>query len=384
MATPDWAGLIGYKTRAQLMEAAEARWRELGGFITNFNVGGVFRTVVELGVEMISAVHDLALAIVPKGFLQWADGEWLSAKAAEVSVTPQAARKARWNLLIGRPGPSGNVVIPAHSRYRTRTTALGDVLIYDQPDQVILPDGQTSVMVLAEALETGSRYNVAPGAICEFVTAIPGVATVTNPADGLVTEGLDDEEPEAVRLRARLRWPSLSRGVIREAYEAFAREVPGVVDVAVQDQHPRGDGTVDVVIVGEAGAPSDELLAAVDASIRPRIPQCVDLLVMGPVLLPVTVVIRVIIPTDRGETAATEAAIVQAVESLLATGDLVNVPRLGVGRSLWLSRLLALAMAGPNVFEADVVEPAANVQADAGELVTLAGPVVVHVSRGQP
>ncbi len=384
MATPDWAGLIGFKSRAQLMDAAEARWRALGGSITNFNVGGVFRTVIELTVEMVSAVHDLALSIVPKGFLQWADGDWLPTKAAEVGVVPHAARKARWALDVGRVGTSGNVVIPAHSRYRTRTTAQGEVLVYDQVDQVILPDGQSVALVLVEALEAGARYNVAPGAICEFVTAVPGVSTVSNPADGLVTEGTDDESPESVRTRAQLRWPSLSRGAVREAYESWTREVVGVADVAVLDQHPRGDGTVDVIVTGTAGAPSDELIAAVDAYLRLRVPQCVDLLVRGPVLVPVTVVVRVSIPTDRGDTAATSAVVLQSIESLMATGAVVDVPRLAVGKSLWCSRLLALAMDGPDVFEGEVIEPAANVQVDAGELVVLDVPVTVQVGRAQP
>jgi uncharacterized phage protein gp47/JayE len=384
VATPDWAGMIGYKSRDQLMADAEERWRALGGTITNFNAGGVFRTVVELAVETVSAVHDLALAVVPQGFLAWATGDWLIAKAADTATTPQEPRKARWTLVVSRAGTTGNVVIPAGSRYRTRTTALGDVLVYDQLEDVILLDGESATEVLVEALEVGTAYNVAPGAICEFVTVIPGVEAVTNPADGLVIEGLDDEDPESLRNRAQLQWPSLSRGAVREAYEAWAREVPGVVDVQVDDEHPRGDGSVDVTIVGQAGAPTPDLLDEVDAHIRSKIPNCVNLLVKGPTLAPQHVHLRLWLPLDRGNKTAAEVAGQAAVESLLATGADPAVPRLPLGQGLRLARLTDISMDVADVYDVDVLSPEASVPGVPGQLVTLADAVVVDVVRGTP
>ena len=382
MAT-DWRSLIGHQTRDELLAWALGRWVDLGGKITNMNIGGVYRTLLELSVEALATLHDRALALVPQGFLSDAQGGWLALRLDDLGTSLLPAARARWHLVVSRADPDGgNVSLPASVEYRTRTTALGDVLRFRQVEAAMLLDGEGSVQVLVEALEPGARYNVAPNSIVEFVTLIAGVDSVTNPPDGLVREGADEERPEDARRRARLRWPTLSRGAVREAYEAWAREVPGVVDVAVDDQHPRGQGTVDVVVTGAGGGPSTELLDTVDALIRSRMPQCVSLLVRGPVLIPTAVRLRAVLPLDRGDSVATQATLAARVESLLATGARPDTPRLRIGQDLFRGRLVAMSMgAVPELMDLVVESPQANVPALAGELVVLDGAVEVLVER---
>ncbi len=382
MAT-DWRSLIGHQTRDEILAWALARWVALGGKITNMNVGGVYRTLLELSVEALATLHDRALAVVPQGFLSDAQGGWLNLRLEDLGTALLPAVAARWNLVVSRDDPDGgNVSLPADSEYRTRTTALGDVLRFRQVEAAMLLDGEASAQVLVEAIEAGTRYNVAPDSIVEFVTAIPGVDAVTNPAGGLVREGVDEEQPDDARSRARLRWPALARGVVRETLEAWAREVPGVVDVAVDDEHPRGQGTVDVIVTGTSGAPSSELIAAVDELIGVRLLQCVNLLVRGPVLLLTAVRMRAVLPLDRGDEATTKAVVAARVESLLATGARADTPRLRIGQDLFRGRLVALGMAAvPELLDLVVELPDDNVPASAGELVVLDGPVEVLVER---
>lgn len=382
MAT-DWRSLIGHQTRDEILAWALARWVALGGKITNMNVGGVYRTLLELSVEALATLHDRALAVVPQGFLSDAEDGWLSLRLEDLGTALQPAVAARWNLVVSRSDPDGgNVSLPVDSEYRTRTTALGEVLRFRQVEAAMLLDGEAWVQVLVEAIEAGTRYNVAPDSIVEFVTAIPGVDAVTNPAGGLVREGVDEEQPDDARSRARLRWPALARGVVRETLEAWAREVPGVVDVAVDDEHPRGQGTVDVIVTGTSGAPSSELIAAVDELIGVRLLQCVNLLVRGPVLLLTAVRMRAVLPLDRGDEATTKAVVAARVESLLATGARADTPRLRIGHDLFRGRLVALGMAAvPELLDLVVELPDDNVPALAGELVVLDGPVEVLVER---
>lgn len=382
MAT-DWRSLIGHQTRDEILAWALGRWVALGGKITNMNIGGVYRTLLELSVEALATLHDRALAVVPQGFLSDAQGAWLGLLLEDLGTALQPAVAARWNLVVSRADPDGgNVSLPADSEYRTRTTALGDVLRFRQVEAVMLLDGEASVQVLVQAVETGARYNVAPDSIVEFVTAIPGVDAVTNPAGGLVREGVDQEQPDDARSRGRLRWPALARGVVRETLEAWAREVPGVVDVSVDDEHPRGQGTVDVIVTGTSGAPSAELIAAVSTLIGARLLQCVNLLVRGPVLLLTAVRLRAVLPLDRGDEANTKAVIAARVESLLATGARSDTPRMRIGQDLFRGRLVALGMAAvPELLDLVVELPGDHVAALAGELVVLDGPVEVLVDR---
>ena len=54
-----------------------------------------------------------------------------------------------------------------------------------------------------------------------------------------------------------------------------------MADVKILDQHPRGQGTVDIIIKGTAGVPTLELLENVKTAIAAEAPQNDDYLVKG-------------------------------------------------------------------------------------------------------
>lgn len=62
--------------------------------------------------------------------------------------------------------------------------------------------------------------------------------------------------------RYRLQWAA-NNGCTKYAYKAWALSVPGVSSVEILDQHPRGQGTVDVVVRGSAVLPTEALLERV-------------------------------------------------------------------------------------------------------------------------
>ena len=70
-------------------------------------------------------------------------------------------------------------------------------------------------------------------------------------------------------------------GYSKYFYERIARSVTGVADVKILDQHPRGQGTVDIIIKGTAGVPTLELLENVKTAIAAEAPQNDDYLVKG-------------------------------------------------------------------------------------------------------
>ena len=127
-----------------------------------------------------------------------------------------------------------------------------------------------------------ARYNIAAGLITQLVTNVAGIDYVTNQEGWITREGSDDEEDETLRSRAIGKWSQLSVGGGRDAYIAWAQEIPGAVAVQVDDEHPRGQGTIDVIITGTVGLPTPELIAEVQTHIDQRRPLCADVLVIGP------------------------------------------------------------------------------------------------------
>lgn len=65
------------------------------------------------------------------------------------------------------------------------------------------------------------------------------------------------------------RWMKSYTGTIEEKLRNAAKAVPGVLDARIDAQHPRGQGTVDVIVTGAAGEASPELIRKVGEAIEP-------------------------------------------------------------------------------------------------------------------
>jgi phage-related baseplate assembly protein len=138
------------------------------------------------------------------------------------------------------------------------------------------------MIATVEAEEYGRQGNVTQGMICEIATTIPGVDGVINDADSLVVEACDKELDGPLQERYVLAWKNVN-GLTKYAYESWARSVPGVISARVMDLHPRGQGTVDVVVKGAAGIPTQELIDKVKEVIEVNRPINDDVKVKGPV-----------------------------------------------------------------------------------------------------
>jgi uncharacterized phage protein gp47/JayE len=381
---PDWRSMLGLQTMDELLTTAFTRLQEAGSAITNLNVGGVFRTLLELSSQGVADLHGLLELVLPQGFARYATGAWLDLHAQDVGLTRHPATQTEGEVVFFRTGSSGNVAIPAGVIVRTLTSSQGEQLEYQVATETILPDGETEAAVPVQASTTGSRYNVAAGMIAELVTHVAGVEGVRNDEDWITSEGTDQETDANLRQRHQERWPALASGATAAAYRSWAREIAGVVDVGVDDAFPRGEGTADVIITGTAGQPSAELVDEVQALIDDRKPLCSDILVRGPGDIETPVRVRVYLPLDRGDEDAVEVYVLERVGSLLSSGDVEDVPRLSIGQNLTRARLFFLAMGAPEAWNVDVELPAADVVAGDGDLVSLDGAAEVIVERAEP
>lgn len=100
-----------------------------------------------------------------------------------------------------------------------------------------------------EARNPGSAGNI-PTQTLELVTPVAGV---TAQFLGTFTSvGADQESDAKLKERARAKWGTLRVTKIRAGVENLVRNAaPAVFSVGIDDQNPRGPGTVDVYLAGE-------------------------------------------------------------------------------------------------------------------------------------
>jgi len=381
----NWRELIGIKSFSELIDDARLKLAAGDSKITNWTVGGVFRTLIEVCCWGLAQLYSLLLTVIPMGFLEYATGKWLDLKAADVDVTRRIAVKTQGRVLFSRSGETDDlnmvVVISAGSIVKTNILDDGKELRYFVTQEMILASGETSIAVPVEAEFAGSAYNVGDGYIRVLVTHIPGIDAVTNSADWLTLEGADEESDISLRRRYQLRWHELSTGSTAKAYESWAYTIPGVIDVSVDDEHPRGDGTVDVIIASTTGAPTEALKNSVKAYIDTKRPECSDVRVLAPDLKTIDLDITMILFPDRGESEVVKTAVESVIQKFFFyhdDGDDIEAQK--IGDDYLNARLIRYLMAIQHVFNVRINSPAADVVVARSELATV-GTININIER---
>jgi uncharacterized phage protein gp47/JayE len=361
--------ILPIKTFEQLIGEVVARLRQAGFRITNLRPGGVFYTLLEVTGQGLADLYNLLKQVASQMYLDTAVGDWLDLKVAEFGVARKPAVKARGNVTFYRAGASGNVVIPAGTVVATPVDRTGKRLQFVVTADTVLQEGSGQVEVPVEAELAGAAYNVGPGTINQLVTHIAGV-TVSNGENWLTREGADTEDDDSLRKRAKMVWTTAATGGTKAAYIAWGLEVPGVVVVRVNDQHPRGQGTVDVIITGTAGIPSADLVAQVQAYIDERRPLCADVLVMGPEPVAVDFNVVLYVARDYGDTSGIAAQAAEVIDIMFRYGDRDHPeirkasPDYGVSRAQVISNLMTI----PDVVNVELIAPAEDVPVNTYQL----------------
>ena len=221
-------------------------------------------------------------AILDKGFVATAAGEYLDRKAAEQGLYRKEATKAITTVTI--TGTEGAVI-------REGDRVAGDTVTFVCIEtKTIDASGQAYVRVECE--EAGSVGNVPVGAIKYYPVKLTGLETVTNLEKA--ENGYDGEEDEALRQRYldKVQTPATSGN--KHHYRNWAKEVPGVGDARVfpltNAQGNKENGTVKVVIIdADKKAASVELISEVTAKIEEVRPIGASVVVQSAVKVPINV-----------------------------------------------------------------------------------------------
>jgi len=308
---------------------------------------GVVRGLIEIWAWGLYQLYQFMAKVFKQLFPSLATGVWLDLHCLQVGVTRQEATKATGRVRFSRADTDENVIINRGKVLKTKPDGLGDVVSFVVTEQVVLPAGQESILVDVESEDYGRRANVTAGMICRMPTVIPGIDAVSNDEDWLTREAVDREKDEELRKRYVLAWQEVN-GATKYAYESWARSVSGVIAVKVMDLHPRGQGTVDVLIKGSSGIPTQELIDKVKEVVEENRPINDDVKVLPPDPVPVVITGELVLVSGSPEIILTDAE--QRIRALFTDPPVLDDVRpLTIGEDITIDLLTHLCMAIPGI-----------------------------------
>ena len=347
----------------------------------NLNAG-IVRGMLEIFAWVLFAFYEVLARALKNAFPLEAEGEWLDMHLGQVLLEKRLATKASGVVEFYRADdtPDGNIRIPPGRIIRTRPDGRGMVYRYTTTAEAVLPSGAASVAIPVEAEEYGQAANATPGQICEISTHIPGIGRVWNGPGWLLSEGADEETPAQIQERYTLAWLEKA-GCTAAAYKSWALSVPGVLSVAVLDQHPRGEGTVDVIVRGTAGIPTETLLKKVREAVAAKAPVNDRWEARGPVEVPV--IIRLEAEITGGTVPDAELEAENRIRALFAGSGvaLEGLVPFGIGEDFTRDRVVA-AIVRAGVKRLVWAEPAAVVHVPQDGLASLAAITVTATVVG--
>ena len=231
--------------------------------IKSYKKGGIFYHIIRIFVTIYLSLKTLCREVIANSTVTSADEDWLEVKARKQPV------KAQGYITIHRSDDENALQIEKGHMFKTAPQGLsGEELKYYAVEPTVIGAGITTGKVLVEAGESGTQYNVAPGQITKSMIHLEGVDSVTNEEGWLHLEGADIEGVEEFRQRIKESWSELAELTTEDKLKNVARKVSGVMHVEVDAQHPRGQGTTDIIITGSNGEASEELLKQVEQATK--------------------------------------------------------------------------------------------------------------------
>ena len=303
----------------------------------------------------VYALYVQADWVTRQAFPQTAEGEYLDYHAQLRSLERKPALPAQGTVRFtageasqsDRSIPEGTVCMTAGLvRFATTQAA-------------VLPAGELTVDVPAQALEPGAAGNVSAQTVVSMAVAPMGIASCTNPR--AFAGGADGESDGELRERVLDTFRRLPNGANAAFYEQGALSFDQVA-AATAVPRPRGVGSVDVIVSTLAGTPGEELLEQLQDYFEQRREIAVDVQVKAPT--PVTVNVAVQVKAKGGWD---KAQVLDRVEAALEgwfDGTLL-------GRDVLLAQLGSLIYGCDGVENYAVSAPAADLAVDADELPVL-------------
>lgn len=359
------------KVYAKALEVATA----LGLPVTSWRAGDPTRSTYHVLAEEIEARDAVAASYAKSGFLDSAEGDWLTLLADQkfnVQREPATAAEGTIRLRNTEGGvfawDANDLVFRSSTTGKTyHSTAAGSLSTVNQ---------ELDVPFAAD--EEGADSSLAVDELDEIVTAMPGVDVLSSTA-AIAT---DEEDDPTLRARCRASTGALSPNGPADAYRfiAVTSSLTGNGETTrcyVDDNTTTGD--VYVYLAGPAGAVSGGAVTAVtNAIVSYATPLCITPHVTSAATVTQNVTVAVTLSSALGVThAVAEAALASAIEDAMRA-----YPVGGVGGLFYLDAIRGAVFSvygQANTVLVSITTPVANVALTASQVI-VPGTVAVTAS----
>lgn len=358
----------------ELRDEKIAELQEAGFVISNFHSGGIFHTMLMIVLRVEIELLNLLRLVLNNLFVSHASGVWLDLKMADYSKKRKKAQKTQGLVTVSRLDADGEAIkIPRGAVFKTAQDINGDELRFFALETTVLKKGAAAVDVPVEAEAEGARWNVPQGQITRSLAYL-GEVGIRNAEDWITREGSDTEDDESARMRTLRSWSELAQRAIEETFLNVAECVPGVLFAQADCQHPRGQGTVDVIVTGTAGEATEGLLRAVREAVGQIAGPYDDILVKSSVTAAQDIAVTVTVGSgaDAEETRNRVKAVLTELLAVRKGRKLHELSRSDLN--------YAIRSGCSAVTNAVVTAPAADVKLDKDQVIVL-GEVSVTVER---
>ena len=247
-----WANKTEAEIRDEIVKIAK---EETG--LSSLKEGGVLRGLIETYTKTVYPLYRDAINFYGGQFTyQKASGTMLDLRGEELGVQRLSARKTvgkvQFDAITSGEVKRGTwLVTTAGLRFKvSETTAY-----YAQRNTITV-----------EAEFPGSTYNLLAGTSIRTTLVLDGVIRWIVPAGWTTTAGRDEESDADYRVRIAAKWGAQGPDNRPGKYKQIALATPGVNDARVV-RTPRGSGSIDIVLGGEAGIPPQSVCDAVQKAI---------------------------------------------------------------------------------------------------------------------
>ena len=300
----------------------------------------------------VYALYVQAEWVTRQAFPQTAEGDYLDLHAQLRSLERKPATCAVGTIRFtagetsesDRPIPLGTVCMTA------------GLVRFETTQAAVLSAGSTQVDVPAQALAAGSSGNVPAHEILTMAVAPVGIQSCDNPAPFL--GGSDRESDQELRVRVMDTFQRLPNGANAAFYQQEALSFDQVAAASVLPRS-RGVGTVDVVVAAKSGQPDQELLEELENYFQQRREIAVDVQVLAPEEVDLTVSVQV--KAEAGRDSTEVCTKVKDVLQAWFSGE-------RLGQDVLLAQLGSLVYGCEGVANYKILSPAADVSIDPDQL----------------
>ncbi|GMB00932.1 baseplate J/gp47 family protein [Pelosinus sp. IPA-1] len=331
--------------------------------VTDFNVGSVLRTILEAVAAIVEELWYKLQFFVSLFFLDSSQGEWIDRRLNDFGMERKEGSEAYGTITIGRDSPSPiSILISAGTIFQNDT---GELQFITQGD-ARLNIGDSTVEVTAQAVDTGTDYNLASGTVLKQAgIAISGIEWAKIKIMG---GGEDIESDDDYKNRVPDYFDSLSRGTA-PAIKYAASTVKGVESVTLKENYP-SKGWFTVYIDDGSGIANQTLLQSVRAILEDYRAFTVQYVVDTAKVLDFSAQLQITIKDDDTK--------LDQVKNLVQLAIVNYVNSLKMGVPLYLADLIYLARGIDGVENVRIIAPASDVIATNDQILrTTADKVVI-------